>query len=118
MHPLNPTHSPRTFASTTGSHRIVLGDSPFEEFPDPGSTVLPLFPEDRSESPSNPMIQRFEAIGGLSEAVIAPPALQVLVEFRHHLPKAAAACARRYLSYLIPETFDRLPVNTEFWTPL
>ena len=114
MHPLNPTHSPRTFASTTGSHRIVLGDSPFEEFPDPGSTVVaarfapchhfgwpvslrsaPLFPEDRSEPPSNPMIQRFEAIGGLREAVIAPPALQVLVEFRHHLPKTAAACARR-----------------------
>ncbi len=118
MDPLNPTHSPWTFASTTGSHRTVPVNSPFEEFPDPGSTVLPLFPEDRSEPSSNPMIQRFETIDGLREAIITPPALQVLIEFRHHLLKTAAACSSRYLPYLIPEAFDRLPVNTEFRTPL
>ena len=57
MNPLDFAHSPGAFPSTAGGKRKDAGDTPFQEFPHTGFAVLPVLPDQRPKTTSDPMGQ-------------------------------------------------------------
>lgn len=79
MNPLNFAHPPGAFSGTAGGKSIFTGNTPFQEFPHSGSTVLPVLPDQRPKTASDPVRQRTQSVEGLGYPVIIPPTVHELL---------------------------------------
>ncbi len=84
-HPLDLAHPLHTLAGIAGTYRQPMRNPLFSQFPDPGGRILPLFPENSTQSPHDPTMKRSESAGTPRETVIIPPAPEVLVQMVDNL---------------------------------
>lgn len=112
-HPLDLAHPPRALPGIAGGDRVAVRNTALLQFPDAGSRVLPLLPEDGPKTAPDPIMERTEAVGTLRDPIVVPPAAQILVKFEDNLVNAPAAAATGQLPHPILESLDGFGMDAD-----
>ena len=106
--------SPGSMDARCNLFRTSLAHSKLGQLIHPSSPVLPLRPQVRSDSSSDPPVQLFQHIARLAETIVSSPSFQIDGKIFDHPLQTYASTAMRHFPDSFLKTLDGLRRDSPF----